>query len=127
MENGCRKCCGACRCGACCPARAELSGKEKDLLNRLEVLPILPLVREPRTGKVIILDVGAEIQADPAALESLERKGFVRVDEEKPVPHAGYSGYEGWIRGSVSLNAAGQDLLDILEYGGGFRDAGKDC
>ena len=124
-EYRCRKCCNACRCGVCCPRRVAVSEREAVLLDRLAVLPFLPLVRHPETGAAVILDAEMDTKADMVAMESLRRKGLVRMDEERPVFRADYSGYEGWIRGSVSLTAAGQDLLDILEYGGGFRDAGE--
>lgn len=116
--SGCENCSG---CGGC-PGRAgglTLTYRERDFLMELAQTPFLPLARKASEETPVYLEAGEENRESFAALLlTMERKGLVSLDYHIPMKRypAGYEAYP--IRGSISLTARGQQVLELLDIQG---------
>ncbi len=113
---GCENCCG--NCGGC--GKLILAEEEIALLQKLAQIPFLPVARRAESPEPIYLEDSDLTVAQYAnILLCLEKRGFITLDFDMPLPGAYGSAYDSYpIRGSFALTAQGQNILDILDIQG---------
>ena len=103
--------------GGCPKGTVSLTEKEIALLEGLAEIPFRPVARRGDSDVPFCLDeAGRDISEE---LMWLRLKGLVTLDYDLPLVGFDYAGYEKYpIRGSFTLTAKGQEVLDSLEIMG---------
>ena len=111
-------CCG--NCGGCsgCARELVLTQKEIDFLNTLAQYAFLPVARTMGDLTPIYLEEGGKEEMS-LLLQTLERKGLISLDYDKPLQGCDRSAYAAYpIQGSMALTERGQKVLELMEYQG---------
>ncbi|MBO7670437.1 MAG: hypothetical protein J6S60_07585 [Oscillospiraceae bacterium] len=119
-QRSCENCQACNRGTGCsgCQQNSALNPLESALLDVFSATPFLPVAIDRQSGQALLLDPELEPAAASLALRLLQRRGYVQVSTDLPLPNASYRGYEDWKHGSAALTARGQEALDAMEYGG---------
>ena len=113
--GGCNGNCATC---SGCARELVLTQKEIDFLNILAQYAFLPVARTVGDLTPIYLEEG-DVEEMSLLLQSLEKKGLISLDYDKPLSgfdEAAYAAYP--IRGSMALTERGQKVLELMEYQG---------
>lgn len=115
---GCEKCSGSCgNCSGCsgCGRELVLTQPEIEILHTLGQVAFLPVARRADSMEPIYLEQGQPERNTPV-LQSLESKGLISLDFDKPLQGFDDSAYRAYpLRGSMALTARGQEVLLQLE------------
>ena len=107
-------------CASCggCARELVLSKKEMDFLNTLAQYAFLPVARTMGDLTPVYLEEGDREEMS-LLLQTLEKKGLVSLDYDKPLKGFDESAYASYpIRGSMALTERGQKVVELLEYQG---------
>lgn len=122
--DNCPGCSGNAGCGGCsgcggCGRSLTLTEAERDFLLELAQTPFLPIARFPAEETPVFLEKGADRKEEMGILlRMLERKSLIDLDYRTPmnIYAPAYDPYP--IKGSLSLTARGQQVLDLLDIQG---------
>ena len=119
MSN-CNSCSGG--CGGCsgCGGSMELTEGEIHMLLTLAQIPFLPVVRKMSDDIPVYLeDDRYSCEEYSLILQCLEKRGLIDIDYSKPLKFFSGSAYALYpVRGSFSLTARGQQVVELLEIQG---------
>ena len=107
-------------CSACsgCARELVLTQKEIDFLNILGQYAFLPVARRMGDLTPVYLEEGEQEEMS-LLLQTLEKKGLISLDYDKPLGHFDETAYAAYpIRGSMALTERGQTVLELMEYQG---------
>lgn len=116
--------CGHCsgNCGHCsgCAGVLELNEGELAFLRKLGQIPFLPVARKASDMNPVYLeDTDYSMEEYSLILACLEKKGLIDLDYHTPLSGFDDSAYLAYpLRGSMSLTARGQAVLELLETQG---------
>lgn len=120
MEKGCGGSCGS--CGGCsgCGGSLSLTRPELDMLLTLGQIPFLPVARKADSMTPCYLeDSRYSVEDYSIILQNLENKGLIDLDYSRPLKFFDHSAYAGYpVRGTISLTARGQTVLELIEVQG---------
>ena len=118
--GNCGSCSGNCAVCSGCARELVLSKGEVDFLRELGQIPFLPVARKMGDLEPVYLERGEENRETyRLILQCLEKKGLISLDYDQPIKDfddAAYAAYP--IRGSMSLTARGQAVLEMLDIQG---------
>ena len=116
MSN-CNGCCGS--CGGC-GGSMELTEGELSVLQTLAQIPFLPVARRMDDDIPVYLEEDLYSPEEYSLiLQCLEKRGLIDIDYTAPLKLFDASAYARYpIRGSFSLTARGQQVLELLEIQG---------
>ena len=113
----CEHCSGCGECGGC-GSQLSLTAPEIKLLQLLGQIPFLPVARKADSTEPIFLELGAP-DFYSGVITCLEHKGLIDLDYHQRLQGFPYTGYESYpLKGSMSLTARGQSVLELLELQG---------
>ena len=116
----CGHCSGNCNGCSGCAGALELTQGELSFLQQLGQIPFLPVARRADNMEPVYLeDTAYSPEEYSLILQCLEKKGLIALDYELPLARFDYTAYTGFpVRGTVSLTARGQAVLDAVELQG---------
>lgn len=114
------QCGGNCQnCGGCA-RQLLLTDGELEILKLLGQIPFLPIARKKDDMTPIFLEQSEHSrEAYSLILQSLENKGLVSLDYDKPLRGFDMSAYAGFpVHGSMALTARGIAVVELVEKQG---------
>ena len=113
--------CGHCQsCSGCGGKELLLTQGELDLLDQLAQIPFLPVARRADDMTPIYLEDSTYPREKYShILQTLERKGLIDLDYNKPLGGFDMSAYTGFpIHGTMALTQRGQTVMERLDRQG---------
>ena len=117
MGQGCSGNCAS--CGGC-GKELVLTKAEVEFLQKLGQIPFLPVARKADSMTPVYLeDTDRSREGYSLILQCLEKKGLISMDYDGPLKGFDAVAYASWpVKGSVSLTARGQSVLELMELQG---------
>ncbi len=114
------QCGGNCQnCGGCAK-QLVLTDGEVDMLKLLGQIPFLPVARKQDDMTPIFLEQSVySRETYSLILQSLENKGLVSIDYDKPLRGFSMSAYADFpVHGSIALTSRGITVVELLDKQG---------
>ena len=109
-------------CASCggCARELVLTPWEVEMLRKLGQIPFLPVARKMGDlDPVYLEDNDHSVEEYSLILQTMEKKGLISLDFAQKIKGFDDTAYAAYpIRGSMTLTARGQQVLELIEWQG---------